>query len=520
MGNKGKENGFDGDLSGDSFPVLQSQVNKLKPIDDTPSCEITENRQLNDVNTDGNSNEDCVTENACGANKDISHAETNVNNSTTLSEIRKEATSTLADMLKTNSHDNKLLVVPTEVNENGVEIAIFVEEIVELGSAKWEKTVCGQFLGCMDMTVNDKGIFFFKFQDEQGILQAISNGPWMLLNVPLEAWSVKGISSLASCLGKPLIIDEVTTNVCKTGMGRLSFARVLIELDAEKQFKHVIEIAYRKKDASTSMTKYVQVEYTWKPTRCSYCCVFGHDDVNCRLIPRETESVKTNGVQGEVNDGFQKVTYKNDKNENYNNRRFEKNGLNVYTKGPNRMNGYKQNKNKQNYRPKQNVEVTNQFGNVNSSGVNQNAGNSGNNAKENGSSSKNGEDEKEVLQGKTPMDKSNDNNSSGGQKQSNVGIIGDNRYVVLESLVEEENLQPSIEDRKLVDSVLETNVDPTVTEWDRWNDGMKVYYKGKKELIDAVNKVLNEEDVVHDLSSNGDSMLRNEIEGISCNTLN
>lgn len=66
----------------------------------------------------------------------------------------------------------------TEVNENGVEIAIFDEEIVELGSAKWNKTVCGQFLGCMinfnearyhlrrmwnkygfeDMTVNDKGV--------------------------------------------------------------------------------------------------------------------------------------------------------------------------------------------------------------------------------------------------------------------------------------------------------------------------------------------------------------------------
>ena len=145
-----------------------------------------------------------------------------------MNESRKETTSTLADMLKTSSHDNTLFMVPTELNENGVEIAIFDEEIVELGSAKWDKTVCGQFLGCMvsfnearyhirrmwnkfgleDMPVNDKGIFFFKFQDEQGILQVISNGPWMVNNKPLfvQRWSIdvcldKTEPKKTACLG-------------------------------------------------------------------------------------------------------------------------------------------------------------------------------------------------------------------------------------------------------------------------------------------------------------------------------
>lgn len=360
--------------------------------------------------------------------------------------------------------------------------------------------MCGQFLGCMvslnearyhlrrmwnkygleDMTVNNKGIFFFKFQDEQGILQVISNGPWMvnnkplfvqrwgidvcldktepvklpvwvkLLNVPLEAWSDKGISSLASCLGKPIIMDEVTTNVCKTGTGRLGFARVLIEINAEKQLKDVIEVAYRKKDASISMTKYVQVEYDWKPTRCSHCCVFGHDNVNCRMIPRDTESDKQSNVNCEGNDGFQKVTYRNGKNENYksNNKRNEQNGISGFNKGNqyhSRMAGHGQNNNKQNYRPKRNVEVAIQPNMDNNSKIDKNNGNNGNTSKETVNSQKIDEVVVEKGHNKNEKGKSTDVSTSGGKKQNNVGIIGNNRYSVLDSLVEGEELRPNKE---------------------------------------------------------------------------
>ncbi|GJU55795.1 zinc knuckle CX2CX4HX4C containing protein [Tanacetum coccineum] len=104
--------------------------------------------------------------------------------------------------------------------------------------------------------IAENGIFFFKFQDEEGIKEVINNGPWMvnnkpmfvqkwcigmcldkaepkklpvwvkMLKIPMEAWSVKGISALASSLGKPLIIDEVTTRMCLTGVGRIGFINV------------------------------------------------------------------------------------------------------------------------------------------------------------------------------------------------------------------------------------------------------------------------------------------------------
>ena len=128
-----------------------------------------------------------------------------------------------------------------------------------------------------------------------------------LLNVPLEAWSVKGISTLASCLGKPIIMDEITTKMRMTGVGRLGYARLLVEINAEQNFKNVIEVVYRKKDASTIMTKFVEVENTWKPYKCGHCCVFGHEESKCRMVPKGTEEDKEENVKEKNDDGFKQV---------------------------------------------------------------------------------------------------------------------------------------------------------------------------------------------------------------------
>ena len=94
-------------------------------------------------------------------------------------------------------------------------------------------------------------MFYFKFRDEEGIKEVINNGPWMvnskpmvvqkwsidmcldknepkkipvwvkMMNVPMEAWSIMGISALASSIEKPVIMDEVTTRMCVAGVGRI-----------------------------------------------------------------------------------------------------------------------------------------------------------------------------------------------------------------------------------------------------------------------------------------------------------
>nr|GEV31126.1 hypothetical protein [Tanacetum cinerariifolium] len=114
-----------------------------------------------------------------------------------------------AKMVNNSNLNNKLSLIPTEVNDNGIEVVIFDEEIVNEGSKKWE------------LTKWDSSVSLDKAEPSALPL-------WVKLkNLPLEAWSSKGISVVASRLGTPIIMDQTTTNMCNLGNGRPGFARVL-----------------------------------------------------------------------------------------------------------------------------------------------------------------------------------------------------------------------------------------------------------------------------------------------------
>nr|GEW69747.1 ATPase, F1/V1/A1 complex, alpha/beta subunit, zinc knuckle CX2CX4HX4C [Tanacetum cinerariifolium] len=88
-----------------------------------------------------------------------------------------------------------------------------------------------------------------------------------LHNVPIEAWTVKGVSAIASSLGTPLIMDKTTARMCHEGAGRVGYAKVLVEVKAESQFKEKVEINYTCTEINDTCTKFVNVEYTWKPAK-------------------------------------------------------------------------------------------------------------------------------------------------------------------------------------------------------------------------------------------------------------
>ena len=191
-----------------------------------------------------------------------------------------------ADKLNNNmdASINKLFQISIVLNEDGHEYVIFDDEIIEEGSKKWELTACGFFVGykmsiselsfhlfkmwskfgLKQILNNENGTFVFKFNNAQGLQTVIESGPWIvnnkpmvvqkwstsinldktepvtlpvwikLTNLPLEAWSSKGLSALASRIGTPLIMDAMTTKMCIHGVGRLGYARVLVEADANK----------------------------------------------------------------------------------------------------------------------------------------------------------------------------------------------------------------------------------------------------------------------------------------------
>nr|GFD06933.1 hypothetical protein [Tanacetum cinerariifolium] len=129
------------------------------------------------------------------------------------------------------------------LKQDRIEVVIFDEELVCEGSKKWELTICGYLVGYK--------MSFTELSSNEGSQSVIEMGPWMvngkpmfvqkwdpsvsldkaepnklplwvkLRNLPLEAWTTKGISAVASRLGTPLIMDQVTTNMCKAGNGRV-----------------------------------------------------------------------------------------------------------------------------------------------------------------------------------------------------------------------------------------------------------------------------------------------------------
>nr|GEX46196.1 hypothetical protein [Tanacetum cinerariifolium] len=236
------------------------------------------------------------------------------------------STNSYAAITSKNNNDTnrKLDFGPTPV-EDANKFVIFDEELVKSGSEKWNLTICGHFIGMRmpylelkynlvrmwgkhglgEMFCNDNEVYCFKFKHEEGMNFVLENSPWMvngrplivqnwspevclykpepykvplwvkMFDIPFEAWSHKGISKLASSIGKPLIMDEMIANMCQFGRGRIGFARVLIEVDAKKPFKDRIDVQYRDKSGNIIRTKHIRIEYSWKPTVCDFCSVFG-----------------------------------------------------------------------------------------------------------------------------------------------------------------------------------------------------------------------------------------------------
>ncbi|GJX05103.1 RNA-directed DNA polymerase, eukaryota, reverse transcriptase zinc-binding domain protein [Tanacetum coccineum] len=224
-----------------------------------------------------------------------------------------EIKSSYASITKEHDLDNKLNLVPTEIGEDGIEVVMFDEETVKEDSKKWALTVCGYFVGykmsyqeltynlyrmwgkfsLRSIIPNGNGIFMFKFKNEDRIKTEPNKLPlWVKFrNLPLETWSTKGISAIASRLGTPFIMDSVTANMCNARNGRVGFSRVLIEVEAGKGVPNQVDIMYKNKDNIVTGKKTMKVEYDWVPHVCSYCNVFGHSVENCGCRPKTVKEI-------------------------------------------------------------------------------------------------------------------------------------------------------------------------------------------------------------------------------------
>ncbi|GKA60071.1 hypothetical protein Tco_0759384 [Tanacetum coccineum] len=98
--------------------------------------------------------------------------------------------------------------------------------------------------------------------------------------------------------------NAYTSSMCLNSWGRNSYARALVEVEAEKELVDslVVAIPYANKEGHS--LEMVEIEYKWRPPRCGVCKIFDHNEVDC---PKQ---VKQDAPKMVDKEGFTQVTRK------------------------------------------------------------------------------------------------------------------------------------------------------------------------------------------------------------------
>ncbi|XVF81983.1 hypothetical protein PTKIN_Ptkin16aG0006400 [Pterospermum kingtungense] len=198
-------------------------------------------------------------------------------------------------------------------------------EVFEKGMNQWRESLVVQFIagvpnfslfkklakqlwgsdGELEILPTDHDLFIVKFWNPVARDRVLESGPWHirnrplivrkwepgikplefdlstmpvwfhLRNVPLELFTQKGLSCIASVLGTPLFMDRITAN-----QERLEYAKVCVEIDVLKEIPSHIDVKMRN-GSRVSVT----VEVPWMPPKCIGCSVFGHSEKTCARKP-------------------------------------------------------------------------------------------------------------------------------------------------------------------------------------------------------------------------------------------
>nr|GEY91944.1 hypothetical protein [Tanacetum cinerariifolium] len=157
---------------------------------------------------------------------------------------------------------------------NGIDVVVLMDSIRAINE-RFTNTAYGFFLGkkvaypvvanyvrntwgkyglVRSIFSSSTGLFSFKFSSMDGLDAMLENGP-----------CEDDLSAIATKLGNPLMVDSYTSDMCMQSWGRSSYARVMIELQADVKLKDNIVVAMPKLKREGHYTCNVHVEYEWKP---------------------------------------------------------------------------------------------------------------------------------------------------------------------------------------------------------------------------------------------------------------
>ncbi|KAK8672311.1 hypothetical protein V6N13_110684 [Hibiscus sabdariffa] len=203
----------------------------------------------------------------------------------------------------------------------GVPLVSPSSDVFDDGSQAWRFALVGQFIGKApnfgfmqklvnnlwgkhgDVEVSSAGdsLFVFRFVNASVRDWVLESGPWHFQNkllilrcwepnmsrmdfnldripvwvhlsgVPLELFSQKGLSYIASALGYPLYMDSITAS-----KQRLAYAKVCVEISVDFDLPCSVDVKLQNGNIVS-----VYVDVPWVPPKCSRCKIFGHSDRSC-----------------------------------------------------------------------------------------------------------------------------------------------------------------------------------------------------------------------------------------------
>nr|TKS08440.1 hypothetical protein D5086_0000103210 [Populus alba] len=161
------------------------------------------------------------------------------------------------------------------------------------------------------LTIHETGWLIYRFKSEEEKLAVLRGGPYLMYGrplvlrpmtklfdfsceemsrvpiwvkfpcLPLCCWSPICLSKIASVIGKPIQCDQLTSN-----LSRMSYARVLVEIDLLEELRHSVEITL-----PDGLTLHQKVVYETLPKYCNFCHVLAHTRILCSKTAASTNKV-------------------------------------------------------------------------------------------------------------------------------------------------------------------------------------------------------------------------------------
>ncbi|GJX45985.1 zinc knuckle CX2CX4HX4C containing protein [Tanacetum coccineum] len=233
-----------------------------------------------------------------------------------------------------SSKIGKVAMITNEEKVLAAHVAIPLAGVNEI-SAKFDNTLYGYFIRSwlafpivknyvrnvwaqygFKSAIDREGFFLFKFSSHEGLNKVLHGGSWfiksrsLVLNlwsanikmkkedckkisvwvkihkVPMVAFSEVRLSLIATQLGRPLMRDARTSDLCLNLWGPMTYARVLIELSIDQVIMDSVIVVVPFPNGTGHSLDKLDVEYEWRPTRCSKCTTFGHDEPKPKFFYR------------------------------------------------------------------------------------------------------------------------------------------------------------------------------------------------------------------------------------------